>query len=126
MHASLLPEPRLSVQAMKTSQTLARQIRTMMDVHLLAVFVPNQLIAATDTNLQHQAVVWCANKEGVELQYFAINDIDLWYEVPIGFNATQKMMFEIIVDMAYKSSNVSSIFLSQYTSFKKLFITLHH
>ena len=57
----------------------------MMDVHLLVVFVPNQLIAATATNLQHQAVVWFANKEGVELQYFAINDIDLWYEVPIGF-----------------------------------------
>ena len=52
-----------------------------MDVHLLVVFVPNQLIAATATNLQHQAVVWCANKEGVELQYFAINDIDLWYDV---------------------------------------------
>ena len=48
----------------------------MMDVHLLAAFVPNPLIAATAMNLQHQAVVWCANREGVELQYFAINDID--------------------------------------------------
>ena len=47
-----------------------------MDVHLLAVFVPSQLIAATATNLQHQAVVWCANREGMELQYLAINDID--------------------------------------------------
>ena len=57
----------------------------MMDVHLLAAFVLNPLIAATAMNLQHQAVVWCANKEGVELQYFAINDIDLSYKVPIGF-----------------------------------------
>ena len=48
----------------------------MIDVHLLVVFVPNPLIAATATNLQHQAVVWYANREGVELQYFAINDID--------------------------------------------------
>ena len=52
----------------------------MMDVHLLAAFVLNQLIAATAMNLQHQAVVWYANKEGVELQFFVINDIDLWYE----------------------------------------------
>ena len=52
----------------------------MMDVHLLAAFVLNPLIAATAMNLQHQAVVWYANKEGVELQFFVINDIDLWYE----------------------------------------------
>ena len=77
----------------------------MMGVHLLAAFVPNPLIAATAMNLQHQAVVWCANKEGVELQFFVINDIDLWYEFPIlslEMYNLYVMVYEILIYVLYK------------------------
>ena len=79
----------------------------MMDVHLLAAFVLNQLIAATAMNLQHQAVVWYANKEGVELQFFVINDIDLWYEFPIWFIAWKvQFVFNGIWNINLRASQI--------------------